>query len=272
MTLKEASEILAKAGIESAREEARALFSHFEKTPSYKLITENPKAENPETVRAVERRAEREPLQYIIGEVGFFRETYKVTPDCLIPREDTEILVDFAVKNLPRGARFADLCTGSGCIAISVLKNTEETEAYAADISDGALSLARENAKANGVEKRIAFEKVDLLSVCPKQDLPFDAIISNPPYVTNSAYTQLEKEIYKEPKCAFLGGEDGGDFYRAITKNYPHLLSENGFFAYEIGYDQAELIRSIAKQNGFSAEIIADLSGNPRVAVLRREK
>ena len=153
-----------------------------------------------------------------------------------------------------------------------MIGSVEETEAYAADISEGALSLARENAKANGVEKRIAFEKVDLLSVCPNRDLPFDAIISNPPYVTNSAYTQLEKEIYKEPKCAFLGGEDGGDFYRAITKNYSHLLSENGFFAYEIGYDQAELIRSIAKQNGFSAEIIADLSGNPRVAVLRREK
>ena len=272
MTLSEATKILADAGIKTAKEEARILFSHFDKTPSYKLITENPKTENPELISAIFRRAEREPLQYIIGEVGFFRETYKVTPDCLIPREDTEILVDFAVKNLPRGARFADLCTGSGCIAISVLKNTEETEAHAIDISEGALSVAKENAERNGVLGRITLERLDVISNIPKVCAKFDAILSNPPYVTNSAYALLEKEIYKEPKCAFLGGEDGGDFYRAITKNYSHLLSEDGFFAYEIGYDQAELIASIAEQNGFGCEIIPDLSGNPRVAVLRRRK
>ena len=272
MTLTEATKILRDAGIEAAREEARALFSHFDKTPSYKLITENPKTENPELISAISRRAEREPLQYIIGEVGFFRETYKVTPDCLIPREDTEILVDYAVKNLPRGASFADLCTGSGCIAISVLKNTSDTVAYAVDISDGALSVARENAQRNGVSERITFEKTDIISGTPKREATFYAILSNPPYVTNSAYERLEKEIYKEPKCAFVGGEDGGDFYRAITEKYSPLIADNGFIAYEIGYDQAELICAIAEQNGFSAEIIPDLSGNPRVAVLRRRK
>lgn len=269
MTLSEATKILSDAGIKTAREEARTLFSHFDKTPSYKLIAENPKTENSELIDAINRRAKREPLQYIIGEVGFYKETYKVTPDCLIPREDTEILVDYAVKNLPCGAEFADLCTGSGCIAISVLKNTSQTTAHAIDISDKALEIAKENAEINCVRERISFEKLDVIRELPKQKKLFNAILSNPPYVTNSAYLELEYEIYREPKCAFVGGEDGGDFYRAITKNYSKLLSEGGFIAYEIGYDQAELISDIAKQNGFSAEIISDLSGNPRVAVLR---
>jgi replicative DNA helicase len=120
-------------------------------------------SDSPRLTRAVERRAKREPLQYIIGTAYFYGEKYKVTPDCLIPRFDTETLVDYAVKNLPSGAVFMDLCTGSGCVAISVLSHTKDTYAIAVDIDGGALAVAEENAHTNGVSDRIHLRRADLM-------------------------------------------------------------------------------------------------------------
>jgi len=272
MKLSEAVKLLSAAGCASPREEARMLFSHFDGIPRHRLIAEDPKTENPELISAVARRQNREPLQYILGEVGFFGEVYKVTPACLIPREDTEVLVDYAVKNIPAGGVFADLCTGSGCIAISVLKNTKDTSAIAVDISEDALALARENAEKNGVENRISFQKINVISDTLPDQGEFDAILSNPPYVTDEAYKSLEQEIYYEPKIAFVGGADGGDFYRAITEKYLPKLMDGGFIAYEIGYDQSALMLELAKEHNLNAEILKDLSGNPRVCVLKRKK
>lgn len=267
MTLNEAYKILAESGNDNALHDARELFRHFCSASELELINRSYSSDSEELEAAVLRRAAREPLQYIIGEVGFYRETYKVTPDCLIPRSDTEILVDFAVKSIPQGERFADLCTGSGCIGISVLKNTSNTAAVLADISDGALSVARENAERNGVSDRAEFVLCDLI----KDEIrgEFFAVLSNPPYVTNEAYKALEPEIYKEPMAAFVGGDDGADFYRVFTPIYKNHIKENGFIAYEIGFDQAEIIKDIAENCNMSCEIINDLSGNPRVAVLR---
>ena len=263
MTLKETIEILREAGIESADYDARELFRLYKNGP----VMLNTVCDLPELLSAIERRAKREPLQYIIGEVGFYRESYKVSPDCLIPRSDTEILVDYAVKNLPDGACFLDLCTGSGCVAISTLKNTKDTTAVAVDISGGALAIATENAIKNGVFDRINFQLVDLMREVV--DLPVFAVLSNPPYVTDSAYKELENEIYHEPREAFVGGEDGGDFYRRFTPIYKNYIDKNGFIAYEIGYDQADLLYDIAKECDMSCEILKDLSGNDRVAVLK---
>ena len=187
--------------------------------------------------------------------------------DCLIPRSDTEVLVDFAVKNLPDGARFIDLCTGSGCIALSVLNNTTDTTAVAVDISPAALEIARKNAKKLGLDSRVEIREGDALGVAIGGEI--DAVLSNPPYVTDSEYTSLEREIYFEPRGAFVGGEDGGDFYRAITENYKSRLKKGGFIAYEIGAAQAELLGKIAKDNDMSCEIINDLGGRARVAVLK---
>ncbi len=267
MTLKEAERILLEAGINDPRSEARRIFSLIGGYKSHELLSPSLSSGKAEIADAISRRANREPLQYIIGEAGFYRESYKVTPDTLIPREDTELLVDFAVKNLKTGARFLDLCTGSGCIALSVLNNTINTTAYAVDISDGALSVARENAERLGLAKRVTLKKGDARE---RIDGDFFAILSNPPYVSDSAYRELEREIYFEPKVAFLGGEDGGDFYRAITPLYRDIIPEDGFIAYEIGYDQGGLLREIARTNKMSADILTDLSGNDRVAVLRR--
>ncbi len=269
MTLKEAENILSKAGIEDARHEARIIFAAVGGEPIYKLLTPDYSTENEEVKSAVLRRADREPMAYIIGCVDFYKERYKVTPDCLIPRPDTEILVDYAVRNIPKGESFVDLCTGSGCVAVSTLANTVDTTAIAVDISEGALSVAKENAGFMGVSDRVDFRLANALEkpICERTF----AVLSNPPYVSDESYKTLEKEIYKEPKIAFLGGEDGGDFYRALTPIYKDIIDEKGFIAYEIGYDQEELICKIAEENEMSVRILRDLGGRVRVAVLRRK-
>jgi release factor glutamine methyltransferase len=190
-----------------------------------------------------------------------------VSPDCLIPRQDTEILVDFAVHNIPAGKRFIDLCTGSGCIAVSTLKNTEKTEATAIDISEPALDLARENAKRNEVADRLSFVLADVLEYAPKDE--YFAVLSNPPYVTEAAYTKLQPEIYHEPKIAFVGGESGTVFYERIIDLYKNKIAKGGFFAFEIGFDQGDALTELARKNGMLSEIIKDFSGLDRVAILK---
>ena len=267
MTLKEAISILSSAGVPDAVHDARAIFSHFGGFADYELVSREISSDNPDLIDALERRAKREPLQYIIGECDFYRERYFVSCGCLIPRSDTEVLVDFAVNNLPSGARFLDLCTGSGCVGLSVLNNTKNTSAILVDISDGALDIAKRNAERLGLAPRVDFLLADVLGE-PLCDEVY-AVLSNPPYVTDSEYESLDEEIYFEPKNAFVGGADGGDFYRAITEKYRDRLAVGGFIAYEIGYEQADLLREIAEANRMTCKIIHDLSGNARVAVLR---
>ncbi len=269
MTYKEAVRLLSEAGIDAARNDAALLFCHFGGFTKSELLLSDPRCDKPELTEAIKRRSAREPLQYIIGSVDFYRESYKVTPDCLIPRPDTEILVDYAVKNLPSGASFMDLCTGSGCVAISTLKNTKNTTAIAVDIDGGALAVATENAIKNGVMDRIHLRRADLMTEVI--DEPVFAVLSNPPYVSEKAYEGLEGEIFAEPRAAFVGGVDGGDFYRHLTPIYKEKIAPEGFIAYEIGYDQADLLSSIADECGMSCEILKDLSGNDRVAVLRHK-
>ncbi len=269
MKLSEAINVLTKAGIENPRHDARELFRKIGKLKDYELLSPSASSDLPELLCAVKRRAEREPLQYILGEVDFYRESYEITPDCLIPRQETELLVDFAVKNIPSGKKFIDLCTGSGCIAVSTLCNTKDTYALAVDLSKGALRVAEKNAERNGVPDRINFLCKDVLKE-PVADSAF-AVLSNPPYVTEAAYSTLAPEIYKEPKMAFLAGEDGLIFYRTIISLYNDKIEKGGFFAFEIGYDQGDSLREIAKLHGMSVQIIKDYSGHDRIAVLKYE-
>ncbi len=270
MTYKEAIKLLKDAGVDSPEYDTRELFCHFGGFNRSELLLSDPECSSPELLSAIERRAAREPLQYIIGEVEFYHESYLVSPDCLIPRPDTELLVDYAVKNLPAGATFLDLCTGSGCVAISTLKNTRDTCAIAVDIDGGALALATENAYRNGVAERIHFRLCDLTREVVEE--PAFAVLSNPPYVSEEAYATLEREIGHEPRHAFVGGADGGDFYRHLTPIYKEKVADEGFIAYEIGYDQADMLRAIAADCAMTCEILTDLAGNDRVAVLRKAK
>jgi len=269
--LRDVISLFRESGVPSPEHDAREIFSEIGGVRRHLLINSDLSIESDAVEDAVRRRAAREPLQYIIGKVGFYLEEYKVTPACLIPRADTELLVDYAVKHIPKGETFLDLCTGSGAIAISTLLHTKNTSAVATDLSADALSVAEENANTLGVSGRVTLLQHDVLTDEPpigNIGQPF-AVLSNPPYVTSASYAHLEPEIYSEPESAFVGGEDGCDFYRAITRVYKNVIKKEGFIAYEIGYDQAELIRSIAGENGMSCEILRDLSSLPRVAVLK---
>ena len=267
ITLRETIKLLADAGVPSPDYDARELFRAFSDVGG--LITLSTASDSEQLRVAIERRIAREPLQYIVGTVGFYREEYRVTPDCLIPRSDTEILVDYAVKNIPAGERFADLCSGSGCVGVSTLANTRDTVCDSFDISDGALALTRENAEKNGVGHRLTAIKKDLL----REDIggEYFAILSNPPYIPKEVYEALEKEIFQEPSIAFVGGESGLIFYERLIPVCKGRIKDGGFIAFEIGYDQAESLTNLAKDNGLSCQIIKDYSGNDRVAVLRKQ-
>lgn len=271
MKLNEAIALLNSVGVDSAAHDAREIFSHFDRVDRLTLLTRPDTVASPRAEAAVLRRAKREPLQYIIGEVAFCNEIYRVSPDCLIPRSDTEILVEYAMKNIPDGERFIDLCTGSGCIAVSTLCGTRETSAVAVDISDSALDIARENAARNGVGNRISFISADLLSDDASAfSGEYYAVLSNPPYIREGAYECLEPELFHEPKIALVAENDGEIFYERLLPLGLSLIKEGGFLAFEIGFDQAELLTRLAELHGAKIQILKDYSGNDRVAVIRK--
>lgn len=274
MKLSEAAARLRTAGITEPMLEARMLFSRFGGVSDAALYGANPEIEDACVEPFLCRREKREPMAYILGEQGFYRETYRVTPDTLIPRADTEILVDYAVRHLREGARFADLCTGSGCIALSVLNNTAGTSALAVDISEGALAVARENARRLALCERVRFLLGDVLSKAFLQALykeaPLDAILCNPPYVSEKMFLTLAPEIFFEPKSALVSAQEGMLFYRRLTPVLLPMICEGGFLAFEIGYDQGARMQALAEENGCTCVLIKDLSGNTRLAVLRR--
>jgi release factor glutamine methyltransferase len=268
MRLREVSRLLIDSGIENGNNEARQLFLKFGGLSKSDVLFGDAVSSDPELYYAIKRRLKREPFSYIVGEVGFYRESYITTPAVLVPRQDTEHLVDYGVKNIPDGGRFLDICTGSGCVAISVLNNTKNTTARAIDISPEAIEVAKRNREnVLGDEDRLTLTVADALTFEPGEK--FDAILSNPPYIPEDVYLGLEAEIFYEPRIAFVGGgRDGGDFYRALTSKYKNYLKDGGFIAYEIGYDQRNMILGIAEREGFLTEIIKDYSGNDRVVHL----
>ena len=272
MRLSEAAARLRAVGIENEIYEARLLFSHFGGLSPSMLYGRDAEAEDERIEPYLCRRERHEPMAYILGEQGFYRESYLVSPETLIPREDTEILVDDAVRRLPKGARFADLCTGSGCIALSVLNNTEKTTAVAVDLSAGALAVASKNAERMGLSHRVRFARADVLSDALAEvlssDAPLDAILCNPPYSPREVYETLAPEIFFEPESAFVGEEEGMFFYRVLSSALRPMLKEEGFLSFEIGYDQEARMRALAEKTGYVAEILKDLSGNSRVALL----
>ena len=273
MTYREICDLLYAAGIESAEWDARLLLEHFcgacGATVALDAARDYPQ---PALADAVRRRAQRYPLQYLLGEWQFYRQSYEVSPDCLIPRADTEVLVEEAIRSLPPNAYFADLCTGSGCIAVSILAERPDTRAVAVEKFGQTLSLAVRNAAKNGVSERFEPIEGDVLTegFLPK-GVRFDAILSNPPYIRKDVLKTLEPELYAEPVVALDGGEDGLLFYRAILQNCARHLDANGFFLFEIGYDQAASLCRLGREAAFSeARVLRDYGGNDRAVLLRR--
>ena len=275
MTYSEICKRLEAAGIETAEWEASLLVEHFCGADAA-LVRMEPEADygSQALAAAVDKRVGRYPLQYLIGEWSFYRQSFRVTPDCLIPRSDTEILVEEAIRLLPQGARFLDLCTGSGCIAISVLAERPDTRAVAVEKFERTMALATENAARNGVSDRFVPLVADALEELVLSDDPqFDAILSNPPYIESRVLPSLSPEVQAEPQVALDGGEDGLLFYRRILELHAKHLAQDGVILFEIGFDQAAAVLALGAEQGFlEGYVLRDLGGNNRVVVFKRTR
>ena len=211
---------------------------------------------------AVQKRAEHIPLQYIIGEQEFMGLRFKVNSNVLIPRQDTETLVEQVLKIVKPGMKVLDLCTGSGCVLISVLKNAPELTGLGSDISKTALLVAKENAKLHEVDAE--WVRSDLFDNITET---FDVIMANPPYIPTGEILSLMPEVRDfEPENALDGGADGLDFYRKIAGQVKDYLNPGGYVYMEIGYDQGEAVSELMRNAGFTeVEVIKDLARNDRV-------
>ena len=272
MTYNEICMALAGAEIENNRGEAAMLICHFCGLNKAELLGRRDEDfESEALAEAVRRRCEHYPLQYILGIWDFCHETYRVTENTLIPRQDTEKLVELAVRLMPSGARFIDLCTGSGCVAISTLAARQDCRAVAVDLFPQTLDVARENAETNGVGDRLGLIGGDVLEPSFMEELGrFDCILSNPPYIETQKIGLLDEELSFEPAAALDGGDDGLKFYRAIIGSYGKYLTDAGIMLLEIGCDQARAVTAVAHANGFKCEVYKDFGGNDRVAYLSR--
>ena len=222
-------------------------------------------------------RSQGVPLQYILGEVEFFGLVFQVDSRVLIPRPETEILVEMVLKSAAGQMKILDIGTGSGCIAVSLAKFLPEAQIDALDVSFEALSLAKENALINSADKNINFLQSDLFSVFKKNNVNnrlrnYDIIISNPPYVRSGDINGLQKELAYEPRMALDGGADGLDFYRRVIAEAGNFLNKEGLLFLEIGFSQGEDIEKIVfAGNDFAVdEIIKDYSGIERVMIMRK--
>ena len=268
-------EALSSVGIEDAAEEAMLLLEHFSGVSRATLYCDRDRVYTSQALEdAIEKRMSRYPLQYILGTWDFYGLSFEVSPDCLIPRPDTEILVEKAIQHISPNARVADLCTGSGCIAVSVLKNRPDVTVTALELYPDTLTLAARNAERNGVLNRFSSLQADLLSDGIEkmaQNSPYDAILSNPPYIPTATVKGLSPEVGHEPIAALDGGDDGLVFYRAILEHYASMVRPGGVMILEIGYDQGEDLRRLTHHYIPDAtfELISDLGGRDRVIILR---
>lgn len=212
------------------------------------------------------RRAEREPLQYLTEEAPFYGEVFYVNPHVLIPRQDTEVLVEEAEKRIRTGMVILDLCTGSGCVLLSLARRNSIT-AIGSDVSTAALAVAEQNRKRLGV--RASWIESNLFE---RIGGTFDMIISNPPYIAASEIPKLEPEVRDhEPYAALEGGFDGLQIVRTIIEEAGAYLRPSGWLLLEIGYDQGEKVRELLTENEYdNVSIVPDLEGRDRVAIGKR--
>ena len=261
--------LLAAAGIDNARLDAEVLLAHACGTSRAALMAGAAIASTDTTERfrvMIERRASRATLAYIIGRKEFFSLDFEVTPSVLIPRPETETLVEAALRFLATRPepRILDIGTGSGAIAIAIAANAPEVRIKATDISKEALEVARRNAIRHRCEDRIEFVAADLF---PDGHSHFDLIVSNPPYVAEADLDALQPEIrLHEPRHALVAGDDGLDFYRRIATDCRSRLNSDGAVMVEIGAGQASAVEALFQRAGFSnIDAVRDLAGIDRV-------
>ncbi len=259
---------LTEAGIAEAQLDARLLLEYVCGTDHNTLLVHGEReVEEPKSTAYCDlilQRVAHTPLAYIKGTQEFMGLEFSVNKQVLIPNQDTETLVEEAMRLMHDGMRVLDLCTGSGCIALSLLHYTNDTSAVATDISEAALTVAVQNAGQLKLTERVSFAETDLF---PVQKEKFDLIVSNPPYIPTEVIETLAPEVKDhEPRLALDGTEDGLSFYRRIIRTAPEWLFESGWLILEIGYDQGEAVSAMMRENGFrDIEVIRDLGGKDRV-------
>ena len=277
----EGAQVLRRAGVVEARREAASLLAHATTSNRTYLIT-HADAKLSSTVvehfrSLVERRARGEPLQYITGHTEFFKLDFEVTPDVLIPRPETELLVEIALALL--GAQpsalapeICDVGTGSGCIIISILHELNKARGVGLDISLAALSVARRNAARHDTAARLRLAQSDGFSALDPQLAQFDMIVSNPPYIAAGELPGLQREVRDfEPRVALTPGADGLLVIRRLLATAPEFLRTGGHLLMEIGFDQHEAVRDLIDAEVWELlDIHKDLQGIPRIVALRK--
>ncbi len=280
--LYQAAQKLTGAGISTARLDAELLLSHVLQKNRTWLFTHahddlDSKSED-FFQELIDRRAGREPLQYILGKQEFRGLEFRVMPDVLIPRPETELLVEAAIGSLKASSRptIIDLCTGSGCVAVSLAKELRSPRIFAADLSERALAVARENARIHGVTENIRFFEGDLFQPLEELDIhgQVDIITANPPYIETAALSSLQPEVRDfEPELALIAGAEGTEVHRQIIRQAPSFLRKDGTLIMEMGIGQADKLIALAHATGAYAkpEVVKDLAGIDRVIKIQRK-
>ena len=270
-------EKLERAGIDTADFDVMCIFQDMlnEKNPMFQPLEEVPEDIRGKITDLTERRSQGYPLQYLLGRWEFFGYPFNVGEGVLIPRPETELLVENIIEICRRekltSPRIADLCSGSGCIAVTLKKELPSADVWAYEISPQALSYLKGNASLNEADINIIERDVMLGG---NEDIPedgFDIIVSNPPYLTSEEMSQLQTEVRHEPELALYGGEDGLDAYRAITDIWKHHLKKNGWLCYEYGDGQHDYVKDILIDNDFrNITLSRDLAGIYRAVSAQR--
>ena len=275
--LKEASQILQRAGVPEARRESGSLLSFVIAKDRTFLISHAEDELDQSSVdqfrEAVERRAAGEPLQYISGVQDFYGREFRVTTDVLIPRPETELLVEAALEVVGNAAPFiCDVGTGSGCIAVTLLCELVAARAVALDKSPAALEIAKLNAVKLSVADRAVFVVSDCFESLDSREFQFDLIVSNPPYVSAGVLAGLQREVRDhEPLVALSPGPDGLSVIRRLLIDAPAFLKPNGYLIMEIGFDQGEKVQGLVDTGVWRLlELRPDLQGIPRIVVLQK--
>lgn len=266
--------VLKKANIENPQIEALIIIQEILKIPKHKVFTDSDLEvkDYQEAVKIAIKRSKKIPLAYLIKKKEFFGLGFYVEEGVLIPRPETEILVEKVLQKLEnlKNPVGLEVGVGSGCISISLLHSKKDLKMYALDISEKALKITKINAEKYNLLDRLTLIKFDVIKDDAK-DLnleKLDFVVSNPPYISEDEYENLQEEVKKEPKEALISGKVGTEFYEKIVEKFKDYLKEDGFFAFEIGINQAEKVKSILEKNDFkNTKVYKDLAGIDRVLI-----
>jgi release factor glutamine methyltransferase len=277
----EARRLLEQAGIESAGQEALWIVEHVLRLPVHHMVTDRERLLSSVELAAlrglVKRRVGREPLQYILGTQEFCGLEFHVNPAVLIPRPETELLVEYVAQRIPaeRKATIVDVCTGSGCIAVAIARERPHARVFATDLSNPSLAVARQNAVYHAVGERITWLEGDLLGALAGQGLEgqVDFIVSNPPYIAEADWATLQPEVRLfEPRGALVAGPQGTELHERLLHQSGRYLSPGGVLIMEIGAGQARAMRRIVSQipEYRFHRLIYDEAGLERVVIVER--